>query len=153
MGEDGWWGWASGVRSTEDEVARRWLRYWDCGWRGFQVAGLGKRMDRRVMKRMTGVSHDSAPLPPPPVSVCQGHEPPLAAATAAFSPTFIYLFIFALFPCPSSSSSFLKKTFLRVFMCLSDEQLLYDCWLASTHPRAATWSVKRRRWILECGEF
>lgn len=54
---------------------------------------------------------------------------------------------------PNTSSLLFKFFFLCVFMRLSGEQLLYDCWLASTHPRAAMWSVKRRRRVLECGEF
>lgn len=67
----------------------------DIGVGGRRGCLPGGRAGRRVIRRMTRVSHDSAPLPPPPVSVCQGREPPLATTTAAFPPHF-YLYIYFL---------------------------------------------------------
>lgn len=104
----------------------------------------GGRTARRVIRRMTRVSHDGTPPPSTtPVTVSRARAPRWQPPLRHFP-----LLLFIYFPLSSPPLPFFLFFSLSVFMCLSDEQLLYDCWLASTHPRATMWSVKRRRQIL-----
>lgn len=143
---------------SRDEVVPRWSRYW---------VRAASQEARRVISGMTGVSYDETPLPPPltapptptPLLGLEPPTPPLAAATAAFSPSHIYIYLL-----PSLaprllfflSSSLPSPVFIFYFLCLSEERWtparrLLAC--LHTPPGHDAVGQKRRRQNPECGEF
>lgn len=78
----------------------------------------GGRTARRVIRRMTRVSHDGTPPPSSTPSLCQGHEPPAGNRHCGIFP-FSYLYIFPCLLLLFLSSSFFSCLFLCVYQMSS----------------------------------